>query len=124
MSEENRMKLIKESEGERAEILFPKRFQAFSITSLSIGIMGVGIFPWFTFLILTSLYYKITRDGVWIIMICFTILLVIGVVFSSISLRKGNKIVSIVGLIFNLLALGTMIVWQVFQLLHEKGLWG
>lgn len=102
--------------GQRVEILFSKCFHTISLTSLILGCLGIGIFSCFNFIII-----YISLNASWATMSCFTFLTVIGIVLASISLKKGKKVYSIIGLLLNIIALGIMIFWIFLLALASAG---
>ena len=77
----------------------------FGVLGLVFGVLGLFIFSW-----LVSLTW------IWLAFVFFA-LCVLGVIFSSISIRN-NRTIGVVGLVFNILATLVQTSWFIIALVH------
>ncbi|MGC9778151.1 MAG: zinc ribbon domain-containing protein [Candidatus Heimdallarchaeota archaeon] len=81
-----------------------KRVHPFSIVSLFLGGLGVGILTWLSMPI-TNHINGLTSYGALGIFCSFQLIAIIGIIFGVVGVKKGKERVSIIGLILNIVHL-------------------
>ncbi|MCE7744112.1 MAG: hypothetical protein GPJ52_03135 [Candidatus Heimdallarchaeota archaeon] len=85
-----------------------KQLRIFSLLSLILGCVGMGFFWWFPVLPLNN----IISLGNWVALSLFCLFMIsaiLGIIFGGLSVRKGKRWFSIIGLLFNAFTLFTLI---------------
>ncbi len=95
--------------------MFDKKFYSkLSLTSYVISLLTLSFFSWFPVLLVTHVFPYFERSQAMFVLIIFTIIILIGIIFGAISIKKANLVISFLGLFVNSCGLVGMIIYFVF----------